>query len=249
VPEGIGVNTVTPLSQDERDELEGLISMRNPPFSSGLMKGSITCIHGFLTGIVSGPIAPPSEWLPLIVGDGTQWEAMEQTERAMTLLVRLLDETVSDLSGGDRRFSIPTDRLGDLRDSGATLSLAQDWCRGYAFGMLPRERDWNTAVAAPELKQVFIPIIVLTQPGSSPALDFFKNSDAPTEILDRLARYVVTIYEWWQPKLARSSRPAPLSSATGTVRRTAPKISPNAPCPCGSGKKHKRCCTQARTKI
>jgi hypothetical protein len=26
------------------------------------------------------------------------------------------------------------------------------------------------------------------------------------------------------------------------VRRTAPKIGPNEPCPCGSGKKYKRCC-------
>ena len=27
-----------------------------------------------------------------------------------------------------------------------------------------------------------------------------------------------------------------------TVRRTSPKISRNAPCPCGSGKKYKLCC-------
>lgn len=38
---------------------------------------------------------------------------------------------------------------------------------------------------------------------------------------------------------------APLSSSTlmtsGTVRRTEPKIGPNEPCPCGSGKKYKKC--------
>ena len=28
------------------------------------------------------------------------------------------------------------------------------------------------------------------------------------------------------------------------LRRTAPKIGPNEPCPCGSGKKYKRCCKQ-----
>jgi hypothetical protein len=26
------------------------------------------------------------------------------------------------------------------------------------------------------------------------------------------------------------------------VRRAGPKVGPNAPCPCGSGKKYKRCC-------
>ena len=38
---------------------------------------------------------------------------------------------------------------------------------------------------------------------------------------------------------------APLSSSTlmtsGTVRRTEPKIGPDEPCPCGSGKKYKKC--------
>ncbi len=31
----------------------------------------------------------------------------------------------------------------------------------------------------------------------------------------------------------------------GTVRREAPKIGANAPCPCGSGKKFKKCCQRA----
>ncbi len=30
--------------------------------------------------------------------------------------------------------------------------------------------------------------------------------------------------------------------ASGTVRRDGPKIYPNDPCPCGSGKKYKKCC-------
>jgi SEC-C motif len=34
----------------------------------------------------------------------------------------------------------------------------------------------------------------------------------------------------------------PAFPAQPPVRRDAPKVSPNAPCPCGSGKKHKRCC-------
>jgi SEC-C motif-containing protein len=31
----------------------------------------------------------------------------------------------------------------------------------------------------------------------------------------------------------------------GTVRRTAPKVGRNDPCPCGSGKKYKKCCEKA----
>ena len=248
MPKVNAVNWEIPLSHPERDELEALISMRNPPFS-GLMKGSITCIHGFLTSIVSGPIPPPSEWLPLIIGDATQWETEERAERAMTLLTRFLTGIASDLDGGDRGFSIPIDRRGALHDSESTLSLAQDWCRGYTFGMLPRERDWQTAVEAPELKQFFFSILLLARPGTAEALDSIKASEAFAEIFDQLSQYAVTINEWWQPRLEASSRAASASPNVGTVRRATPKISPNAPCPCGSGKKHKRCCAQARTKI
>ena len=31
-----------------------------------------------------------------------------------------------------------------------------------------------------------------------------------------------------------------------TIRRTTPKVGRNDPCPCGSGKKHKKCCGAAR---
>ena len=32
------------------------------------------------------------------------------------------------------------------------------------------------------------------------------------------------------------------ASKAGTVKRTKPKIGRNDPCPCGSGKKYKKCC-------
>ena len=36
--------------------------------------------------------------------------------------------------------------------------------------------------------------------------------------------------------------PAPAPSDGGGVRREAPKVGRNDPCPCGSGKKYKKCC-------
>jgi uncharacterized protein YecA (UPF0149 family) len=43
---------------------------------------------------------------------------------------------------------------------------------------------------------------------------------------------------------------APTANGTETargaiVRRTAPKVGRNDPCPCGSGKKYKKCCGRA----
>ena len=52
---------------------------------------------------------------------------------------------------------------------------------------------------------------------------------------------------YWKPVEDRSARDvvqeaeAPWAGA-GTYRRSEPKVGRNDPCPCGSGKKYKKCC-------
>jgi uncharacterized protein YecA (UPF0149 family) len=40
----------------------------------------------------------------------------------------------------------------------------------------------------------------------------------------------------------REAQHSPTAGPPSTVRRTAPKVGRNDPCPCGSGKKFKKCC-------
>ena len=51
----------------------------------------------------------------------------------------------------------------------------------------------------------------------------------------QIAQAVIDIADHWQMK----NRPPP---AGAIPVRTTPKIGRNDPCPCGSGKKHKKCC-------
>jgi hypothetical protein len=62
---------------------------------------------------------------------------------------------------------------------------------------------------------------------------------------------VVKEMHWWacfsprkesRPKLTEPFAAAAGRQDTGTGVRSAPKVGRNAPCPCGSGKKYKRCC-------
>lgn len=62
---------------------------------------------------------------------------------------------------------------------------------------------------------------------------------------------VVEEMHWWacfsprkesRPKLAEPFRAAAGRHDAGTGVRSEPKVGRNAPCPCGSGKKYKRCC-------
>jgi len=233
------------LTKKERDELEDLMEVRDPHFS-GPMQGSITRVHGFLTSIVSGPMVVPSEWIPVVFGDDEDhpWETMEQAQRAMGLLMRFYNEISSDLGPGGRRYSILIDSLGDRPD---TLELADDWCTGYTLGFALREDEWKEAMEVPELQQAFLPILLTAHPKKAPDLDPFDSPGTYAAMLDALPNCAFEIYEWWRKKCV-ASLPS-LSERqmfSGTVRRVAPKISANAPCPCGSGKKYKRCCSALR---
>ena len=64
--------------------------------------------------------------------------------------------------------------------------------------------------------------------------------------LDGLPDGAVATAAWWRERLLASLRAGASAPPAGTVRRATPKISPNAPCTCGSGKKYKRCCSPLR---
>ncbi len=48
---------------------------------------------------------------------------------------------------------------------------------------------------------------------------------------------------------AFASQPRMGNSNNMTVKHEKPKVGRNEPCPCGSGKKHKKCCMQKNTQV
>ena len=44
--------------------------------------------------------------------------------------------------------------------------------------------------------------------------------------------------------LSKEAAEAPPPMPQATIHRDAPKVGRNEPCPCGSGKKYKKCCLQ-----
>jgi yecA family protein len=168
---------------------------------------------------------------------------MEQAQRATSLLMRFYNEILDDLRPGGNRYGILIDRLGDRDDA---VDFADDWCTGYTLGFALREDEWKEAMEAPELQEAFVPILLLAHPKKSPELYPFEDPAKYAAVLDLLPDCAVEIYEWWRKKLAASMPETARQMSVGTVRRGSPKVSANAPCPCGSGKKYKRCCSSVR---
>jgi uncharacterized protein YecA (UPF0149 family) len=161
----------------------------------------------------------------------------------MSLLMRFYNEIASDLGAEGGRYQIFIDRVGE----GPTLlDLADDWCRGYALGMVLREEEWKEAMEAPELQTAFRPILMLAHPKMSREFDPIDDPERHAAVLDALPVCAVEIYEWWRKRLVASMQQGAQPVDPGTVHRPGPKVSANAPCPCGSGKKYKRCCSPLR---
>jgi uncharacterized protein len=200
------------------------------PGLTGPLQASVTRLHGFLTSIISGPQIPMSEWIEVVFpSDETVWESSRQAKRAMSVLMRFNNEVAGELLEEHRGFSIMIDRLGDPPD---TVDLADGWCCGYVAGMVLRLDEWETATEAPEITESLAPILLLADNDDEAKPDPFERPEEYAAVMELLPQCAVDIYNWW-----RTPR---------TIRRSAPRISANAPGPCGSGKKYKRCCSPVR---
>jgi uncharacterized protein len=179
----------------------------------------------------------PSEWLAVVVGDSdVPWDSMEDATRVNALLLRFHNEIAGELHA-DPPTSVLIDQLSDGEDA---IELADDWCTGYLAGMALREHEWREAAAEPALAPFF------ATHRSIASLDPFKQPAEHRAAVDGLPDGAVATAAWWRERLLASLRAGASAPPAGTVRRATPKISPNAPCTCGSGKKYKRCCSPLR---
>jgi uncharacterized protein len=117
----------------------------------------------------------------------------------------------------------------------------ETWCAGYLEGVELSGVDWDEAGDPEEVDELLFPIDVLAgdfdsslrEPGQR-ALTDKERAELEAACRESLAGTVMQIYRYW---LARRG--------AATVRREAPKVGRNDPCPCGSGKKFKRCCGES----
>lgn len=170
-------------------------------------------VDGLFHALVIGPdLVLPSEYLREIWGEGPEFEDLAQAQKALELLQRHWNAIAKRRAAN----STPTMWL----EEHAGFEPGRLWAAGFSAGVRMRRALWTP---------------LLSRGGIGMALsDIMALDDAPlepnerAEILGALADYVMEIAEYWSENAARGSRQ--------------PKVGRNAPCPCGSGKKWKKCC-------
>jgi uncharacterized protein len=208
---------VDPLSEAELKALEAHLSA-----TEGAM--SLAGARGYMTAAASAPtLAQPSDWMPIVVGGGG-FADVKAANRIFGLVFRLYNGIISTLDARGRVAPGP-----ETSNEEVTA-----WCAGY-LRLAQSDPRWT---ADPTGVELIIPVASLATGSDLDQPD--DGTPDPPMSAEQFARYrsglddcVRAIDLYWGAR-----RPPP---RVAPVVRAASKVGRNELCPCGSGKKYKRC--------
>ncbi len=234
-----------PLSEQEFDELDRLLLSDEMPESCM----DVVTLEGFLTAIVIGPVTlSPTAWLPRIWGGenlekAPQFPSLEGLDRLVDLVMRLYNEVVSLFEADPAAFS-PT--FYERTVEGKTYTIVDEWCDGFLQGVQLAQEAWRPMLNSDP--GMFKPFELFATPEGWAELDASADEEAMhREWSNKIAPTVIAIHAYWLPY--RRALSEELSSEPNHRAGIPPvaKVGRNDPCPCGSGRKYKKCCGEPQT--
>ncbi len=212
------------LAEDEIDWLHDFLDQTCATMS-------VEALDGFFTALVVGPEpVMPSEYLAEIWdGDGPVYDDREQGEFSLGLLMRHWNSIV-------HRFEAQRPYAPIMAD---TAVMARDWANGFMRGVSLRMPVWDRRLAKDEQLTTFLGHILMLAIDPDAAANEGVTAEERTRMIASLPLAVHGLYLYWRERPVTSQT---TSAASGSRRS---KVGRNASCPCGSGKKHKRCCGAA----
>jgi uncharacterized protein len=240
----MNLKLAAPLSDEELDELDQFLLSEATCDETMLLD----TLDGYLTAIVIGPTTiPPSQWLPGVWGstedDGPRYESAEQAQRILELVMRHMNGIIWTLQHDPEAFDPLLSSMtyeGDPRE----YVDGEMWSHGFMCGIDLCREDWQPLIDDPSAKEALHPIYLLGADELTAAEEELTLRPAQREELTgQIAGSVSAMYRFWLPR--RKTQHASLVAST--YRRDEPKPGRNDPCPCGSGKKFKKCCGAAST--
>jgi uncharacterized protein len=201
---------------------------------------NLEMLDGFFAALICSPeLVPPSEYLPEIWGGDMPEKALNdrgELQRFLDLVMRHWNAVVHTLHSDD-------DFVPLLLEDDKGVARGNDWASGFARGMGLRREDWSALFADTDHAGVLVPILALAhEHHPDPEMRPYKepmSAERREQLIVGMAASVPAIYRYFA-SLRRSAARA--GRERTTHRRAEPKIGRNEVCPCGSGKKFKKCC-------
>jgi uncharacterized protein len=181
----------------------------------------------------------PSEYYAEVFGgemsDACEFTSLDEANEILGLMMRHWNDIAGTLFKGEVYVPLL------LEDEDGTAQ-GNDWARGFMRGMGMRHDGWAKLVNDEEHGGCLIPMMMLchehdTDPEMRPEP---ISPEQREDVIVHMAAGLLQAYRYF-----REHRQAGAGAGTSEPRRNAPKVGRNDLCPCGSGKKYKKCCGRA----
>ncbi len=198
---------------------------------------SLLELDGYLTGVIVAPsLIQPSRWMAALwIDDEAVLEEAEEIQIALNAVGMMFNTLSGKIDRSLRRLE--TERLCDYRPAFQTSEgkpshdTIRRWARGFYRAMALTPTEWTALAEDERMQPIFTPLVGFIEnndPEFEPAEDIEQRLD---EAAAQLPRTILLLRKIAQ---LRANRPSAMTIRT--------KVGRNDPCPCGSGKKYKRCC-------
>ncbi|NQV16517.1 UPF0149 family protein [bacterium] len=222
------------LSEEEYNELDEFLLSDEAPEECM----DISTLDGFLTALVIGPnTVMPSQWQPVVwglkPGEEMVWESTDRALKILGLLHRLFNTIVHEFQTNPEMFE-PVFYESNVSEK--SITIYDEWCVGFMQGVDLSYDEWLALIKSEQHKKFFAPLSLFgTEEGWKLLEEQSEEAKVPHEEWAEMIRFsVISIHEYWLPfrKAHHSVKQQSLGNQVGR----------NEPCPCGSGKKFKKCC-------
>ena len=194
-------------------------------------------LDGFFAALIAGPeTVMPSEYYAEVFGgemsDTCEFGSLDEANEILGLMMRHWN-TIAAALNKDKVYGPIL-----LQDENG-VAHGNDWARGFMRGMHMRHDGWAELMDDEEHGGCLVPIMMLFhEQDEDPEIRPEPISPKKREhIKAHMAAGLLQAYRSFRAQ--RQVSPAAHASES---RRSTPKVGRNDPCPCGSGRKYKKCC-------
>ncbi|AMO36029.1 MULTISPECIES: YecA family protein [Thauera] len=225
------------MSDDDFEALEEVLTSDIVPEDCM----DLEMLDGFLAGVLISPRPIAVErWLPNVWsahGEEASFGGGSGLQRAIRLVKAYHNEMVTTL-GLDDEEEVCWEPFCFAIAEGDPLKIGEEWLEGFAQGLDLWPEGWEEGLDAEAVEAVRETLDEVLAPWAE---DSAAEADDETRLgwLGALGEAVNDIYAHWRdiglpaPQVLQADAPA-APAVAGPGR--------NDPCPCGSGKKYKKCC-------
>lgn len=220
-----------PLSERELDWLQNYLDNLSQTYPECM---TLEGVDGLFCALIINPVmAKPSEWMKIVFGNKHEFKSEEELEKVMMLLIRYWNHLSYLIQNRpkteDDDVYLPF--VLEYDEDEAESELAQEWAIGFHVGMDYCLNDWLKAIEKDEAMAQLFGIILLLELGYNPDNeDEVITPDKRKELYTMLPAIAYSFFDYWVEK------------TTSEKKESKVKVGRNDPCPCGSGKKYKKCC-------